>query len=49
MQFITFLCLYLYNKNILEYGQIARNGTESIIPDTEGYSGRGKYYLPLPL
>ena len=30
--------MYLYNKNILEYGQIARNGTESIIPDTEGHS-----------
>ena len=30
--------MYLYNKNILEYGQIARNGTESMIPDTEGCS-----------
>ena len=30
--------IYLYNKNILEYGQIARNGTESGIPDTEGRS-----------
>ena len=30
--------MYLYNKNILEYGQIARNGTESMIPDTEGRS-----------
>ena len=28
----------LYNKNILEYGHIARNGTESMIPDTEGRS-----------
>ena len=26
------------NKNILKYGQIARNGTESMIPDTEGRS-----------
>ena len=30
--------MYLYNKNILKYGQIARNGTESMIPDTEGHS-----------
>ena len=30
--------MYLYNKNILKYGQIARNGTESVIPDTEGHS-----------
>ena len=30
--------MYLYNKNILEYGQIARNGTESMIPNTEGHS-----------
>ena len=30
--------MYLYNKNILEYGQIARNVTESMISDTEGRS-----------
>ena len=30
--------MYLYNENILVYGQIARNGTESMIPDTEGHS-----------
>ena len=30
--------MYLYNKNILEYGKIAWNGTESKIPDTEGRS-----------
>ena len=30
--------MYLYNVNILEYGQIAQNRTESIIPDTEGHS-----------
>ena len=29
--------MYLY-KNILEYGQIARNGTKSMLPDTEGRS-----------
>ena len=28
----------LYNKNFLEYGQIAWNGTESMITDTEGHS-----------
>ena len=30
--------MYLYNRNILEYGQIARNGTEFMIDDTEGHS-----------
>ena len=35
--------MYLYNKKILEYGKIARNGTESIIPDiTEGSSNSYK-------
>ena len=34
------LFMYLYNKNILEYGQIARNWTESMIPDTEGRSNK---------
>ena len=38
--------MYLYNKNILEYGQIARNGTESMIPHTEG---RSNVYHPLDL
>ena len=32
--------MYLHNKNILEYGQIARNGTESMIPDTGGRSNK---------
>ena len=35
--------MYLYNKNILEYGQIARNGTESMIPDTEVRSSKGLF------
>ena len=30
--------MYLYSKKILEYGQIARNGTEYMIPDTESHS-----------
>ena len=37
--------MYLYNKNILEYGQIARNGMESMIPDTEGRSTVYGFYL----
>ena len=32
------ISMYLDNKNILEYGQIARNGTESVIPNIEGRS-----------
>ena len=30
------IIMYLYNKNIFEYTQIARIGMESMIPDTEG-------------
>ena len=30
--------MYLYNKNVLEYAQIARNETESKIPYIEGCS-----------
>ena len=30
--------MFLYNKNILEYAQIARNGTESKIPYIESHS-----------
>ena len=29
---------YLYNKNILEYAQIARSGPKSMIRDIEGLS-----------
>ena len=32
--------MYLCNKNTLKYIQIARNGTESMIPDTEGHSSK---------
>ena len=35
--FTTILCTYKIKK-ILEYGQIAQNRTESMIPDTEGCS-----------
>ena len=37
--------MYLYNKNILEYGQIVRNETESMIPDTEGCSNYVSMYV----
>ena len=30
--------MYLYNKNILEYAQIAQNGTESKIPFIESHA-----------
>ena len=43
----------LYDKNILKYGQIARNGTESMILDTEGrsrpYNTCHYDYLPRPV
>ena len=32
------ISMYLYNKNILEYAQIARNETESKIPYIESHS-----------
>ena len=32
------LCMYLYNKNALEYAQIARSGPKSMIRDIEGLS-----------
>ena len=32
------ISMYLYNKNVLEYAQIARNETESRIPYIEGCS-----------
>ena len=30
--------MYLYDKNVLEYGQIARSGPKSMIPNIEGRS-----------
>ena len=30
--------MYLYNKNVLEYAQIAQSGPESMIRDIEGIS-----------
>ena len=32
------LFMYMYNKNILEYAQIARSGPKSMIGDIEGLS-----------
>ena len=37
--------MYLYNKNILEYAQIARSGPKSMIRNIEGSSR----IQPLPL
>ena len=34
------ISMYLYNKNVLEYAQIARNETESKIPYIEGCSSK---------
>ena len=34
------LFMYLYNKNVLEYAQIARSGPKSMIRDIEGLSNR---------
>ena len=36
--------MYLYNKNVLEYAQIARNETESKIPYIEGCSSKYKLF-----
>ena len=35
------ISLYLYNKNVLEYAQIARSGPKSMIRNIEGSS---KFY-----
>ena len=40
------ISMYLYNKNVLEYAQIARNETESKIPYIEGCSNKHQFYLP---
>ena len=32
------ISMYLYNKNVLEYGQIAQSGPKSMIHDIEGLS-----------
>ena len=36
--------MYLYNKNILEYAQIARSGPKSMFPNIEGPSNKYKIY-----
>ena len=35
--------MYLYNENVLEYAEIARNEMESKIPYSEGYSNIHRY------
>ena len=32
------ISMYLYNKNVLEYAQIARSGPKSMIRNIEGHS-----------
>ena len=39
------ISMYLYNKNILEYAQIARSGPKSMIRDIEGLSNIYSFYL----
>ena len=39
------ISMHLYNKNILEYAQIARNGTEFKIPHIESHSSMYCLYL----
>ena len=36
--FYNIFNMFLYNKNILEYVKIDRNGTEPMIQHTEGHS-----------
>ena len=38
------LFMYLYNKNVLEYAQIAQSGLKSMILDIEGLSISYAYY-----
>ena len=39
--------MYFYNKNVLEYPQIARNGTESKIPYIESHSIKYAIFLKM--
>ena len=43
------ICLYLYGKNILDYIQIAQNGTEFTIPDIESHCNVVNCLAPFPL
>ena len=36
--------MYLYNKNVLEYAQIARSGPKSMIRNIEGRSTKYRNY-----
>ena len=38
-----YVVMYMLYKNILEYAQIARNGTESKIPYIESHSNHVSY------
>ena len=39
------ISMHLYNKNVLEYAQIARTGPKSMIRDIEGLSTKYLYVL----
>ena len=39
------ISMYLYNKNILKYAQIARSGPKSMILDIEGLSNKYGYFV----
>ena len=39
------ISMYLYNKNVLEYAQIARSGPKSMIRNIEGSSNVLRYYM----
>ena len=41
------ISMYLYNKNVLEYAQIARSGPKSMIRDIEGLSRKQHFILLL--
>ena len=41
------ISIYLYNKDTLEYAQIARNGTESKIPYIESHSIKYAIFLKM--
>ncbi len=43
------ISMYLYNKNVLEYAQIARSGPKSMIRDIEGLSNVYTLFLKIQL
>ena len=44
------ISMYLYNKNVLEYAQIARSGPKSMICNIEGrFKNYTSFHISLPL